>query len=253
MATIIALLEILSIVGIWYFWKKSPNKKGLIASIILLFVFGGLYSTTSRYKADEKSQEESSSSLESSSIKESKKNSSSIVASSKKKEADKKAKSSVSAKSKANPSEVSKNNNSKELLSNSDVKSAIKKYSDQQVKVKKVNGVYTNHNSKDVTVELKGQDVISDKMTAKGFLADTRSVWIAIKKSGDAKNFENVNVSIKYPLQDTAGNSSNEYVMKTSISGSKIQNLNVDNFLAENVPNYADNYWQSNAFPRMDE
>lgn len=242
MANIIALLDVLSAVGIWYFWKKKPNKKGLIASIVLLFVFGGLYSTTNTYKADQESQEESSSSAESSSIKESKKVSSSLAASAKKKQTKKKAESSKAAKSKTQ--------SSKELLSNGDVKKAIYK-SKPNLKVTSVNGMYDDKTSKTVAIELKGQDAVTDKLTTKGFLMDVRSVWFAIKESGDAENFDNVSVSVKFPLEDEAGNSSNSYVVKTDISGFKLNNINVKRFLFKNVPTYADSYWQHNALPKV--
>lgn len=245
MATIIALLEIVSIIGIWFFWKKKPNKKGLIVSIVLLFVFGGLYSTTNTYKADKRSQEASSSSMESSSIKESKKNSSSIAASS-----EKKAKSSITESSKSKSSKTSNKVNSKELLSNNDVKKAIHK-SNPNLKITSINGMYDSKGEKTVAIELKGQDAVTDKLTTEGFLMDIRSVWFAFKESGDAENFDNVNVSVKYPLQDEAGNSSNVYVVKTNISGFKLSNINVKHFLFKNVPAYADSYWQHTALPKI--
>ena len=245
MAIIISLLEILSIVGIWYFWKKKPNKKGLIISIVLLFVFGGLYSTTGKYKADKQAQEASSSSMVSSSVKESKKNSSSVAASS-----EKKAKHSAAEKTNAKSSKASSKATSKSLSSNKDVKKAIQK-SNPNLKITSVNGVYMDPKSKDVAVEIKGQDAVSEKLTTKGFLMDVRSVWFALKESGDSENFENVNVSVKFPMTDEAGNDSNEYVVKTGISGFKINNLNVKRFLFKNVPTYADNYWQYPNLPKV--
>lgn len=246
----IGFIELISIFGIWYFWKKRPNKKGLIVSAILLFVFGGLYSTTNTYKADQKSQEASSSSMEASSIKESKRNSSLIVASSKKKEADKKVKSSITASSKVETSKTSNKTSSKELLSNSDVKKVIHK-SNPNLKVTSVNGMYDSKEEKTVAIELKGQDAVTNKLTTEGFLMDIRSVWFAFKESGDAENFDNVNVSVKFPFRDEAGNSSNVYVVKTNISGFKLSNINVKHFLFKNVPTYADSYWQHTALPEI--
>lgn len=137
------------------------------------------------------------------------------------------------------------------LNSNKSVKSAITEDGDNNLKVKEVNGVYSDSNSKDVAITLKGKENISNKMTVKGFWLDIRTVWINLKKSGDTKNFENVNVSVKYPLQDEAGNTTNEYVVKTNISGEKLSAINTENFLFKNVPNYADSYWQSPALPKI--
>lgn len=249
MGTILAVLEIAAIVGIWYFWKKNPNRKYLILSIILLFVFGGLFSTTNSYKQEAKAQKESSSSVKASTERESKKSSSLAVASSKKKKSSSEKQNSNVSSSESISSKQSSQTKKNGLSTNNQVKAVLKKYGSNDLKVTFVNGQYFDPAAKTVAIELKGSDALTDKMTTKGFLMDIRSVWIALKKSGDANNFENVNVSVKYPLQDTAGNSSNKYVVKTSISGVKIQNLNIENFLFKNVPNYADSYWQSTALP----
>lgn len=241
MYTLLILLSFLSLVGAWYYWKKKPNKKYLIICVVLAFVFGGLSTTTNGYKAEEADEAASSSKVESS-----------RKASSKKEESQKKAKSSSVAASKASSAKKASELKKNGAMSDSDVKKLLKDNGADNLDIKSVTGTYADRNSKDVTIELRGQENVTAKMTAKGFLMDTASVWTALKKSGDAKNFENVNVSIKFPLEDTAGNKSNEWVMKTSLSGDKINNINADNFKSDNVPVYADKYWQSNVFPRLD-
>lgn len=54
MGALLSLIFFASIVGIWYFWKKKPNKTYLISSIIALVLSTFLYSFTSEYKNDEK-------------------------------------------------------------------------------------------------------------------------------------------------------------------------------------------------------
>lgn len=54
MGTLLSLIFFASIVGIWYFWKKTPNKTYLISSIIALVLSTFLYSFTPEYKDDEK-------------------------------------------------------------------------------------------------------------------------------------------------------------------------------------------------------
>lgn len=62
MGTLLSLIFFVSIFGIWYFWKKKPNKTYLISSIIALVLSTFLYSFTPEYKNDEKKRDQESSS-----------------------------------------------------------------------------------------------------------------------------------------------------------------------------------------------
>lgn len=50
MGTLLSLIFFASIFGIWYFWKRKPNKKYLISSIVTLILSTFLFSFTPEYK-----------------------------------------------------------------------------------------------------------------------------------------------------------------------------------------------------------
>lgn len=135
------------------------------------------------------------------------------------------------------------------IQSNKSVKKAIKKYA-KDVKVKSVQGSFIGQDDT-VQITLKGKENLTDKMTVKGMYIDISNVWKALRKT-DLSHMSNIGVSVKYPLQDQAGNSTSSYVIKSDISPDKINAINPDNFLFKNVPTYADNWWQHSALPAVD-
>lgn len=66
MGTILSLIWLASIVCIWYFWRKKPNKKYLLTSVAVLVVSTFLYSLTPEYRADSAKREAESASKASS-------------------------------------------------------------------------------------------------------------------------------------------------------------------------------------------
>lgn len=50
MGTLLSLIFFASIFGIWYFWKRKPNKTYLIFSIVALVLSTFLFSFTPEYK-----------------------------------------------------------------------------------------------------------------------------------------------------------------------------------------------------------
>ncbi len=86
MGTLLSLIFFASIFGIWYFWKRKPNKKYLISSIVALVLSTFLFSFTPEYKQTklEREQERTAeSSKKEKSISESKKLASKIESSKK--------------------------------------------------------------------------------------------------------------------------------------------------------------------------
>lgn len=103
MGTILSLIWVASIVCIWYFWRKKPNKKYLLTSVAVLVVSTFLYSLTPEYRADSAKREaESASKASSKSI--SKKEASESIS---RAEADKKEKNTAKAKSSSKKDDVS--------------------------------------------------------------------------------------------------------------------------------------------------
>lgn len=95
MGTILSLIWVASIVCIWYFWRKKPNKKYLLTSVAVLVASTFLYSLTPEYRTDSAKREtESASKASSKSI--SKKEASESISHA---EADKKEKNTAKAKS----------------------------------------------------------------------------------------------------------------------------------------------------------
>lgn len=95
MGTILSLIWVASIVCIWYFWRKKPNKKYLLTSVAVLVASTFLYSLTPEYRTDSAKREaESASKASSKSI--SKKEASESIS---RAEADKKEKNTAKAKS----------------------------------------------------------------------------------------------------------------------------------------------------------
>lgn len=104
MGTILSLIWVASIVCIWYFWRKKPNKKYLLTSVAVLVVSTFLYSLTPEYRADSAKREaESASKASSKSI--SKKEASESIS---RAEADKKEKNTAKAKSSSKKSKDTK-------------------------------------------------------------------------------------------------------------------------------------------------
>lgn len=62
MGTLLSLICVGSIVSIWYFWRKKPDKKYLIISVVALITSSFLYSLTPEYKKDLAKKEAESSS-----------------------------------------------------------------------------------------------------------------------------------------------------------------------------------------------
>ncbi len=104
MGTILSLIWLASIVCIWYFWRKKPDKKYLLTSVAVLVVSTFLYSLTPEYRADSAKREaESASKASSKSI--SKKEASESIS---RAEADKKEKNTAKAKSSSKKSKDTK-------------------------------------------------------------------------------------------------------------------------------------------------
>lgn len=134
-------------------------------------------------------------------------------------------------------------------LSNDSIQSTIES-ADYGIDVESVNGSYTDADST-VQIVLNGRELASNKQAERAMLMDISTVWKTVKDNFDYSKISNIGVSVKYPLKDEGGNTSSEYVIKSDISGSKLDQLNSDGFNYKNVPNFATNWWQSEALPKL--
>lgn len=132
---------------------------------------------------------------------------------------------------------------------NEGIQSAISD-KDANVQVTSVNGSYTDSEST-TQIELKGRELLSDKQTEKGMLMDIATVWKAIASTYSPNAFENVGVSVTYPLKDKSGSVTDSYVIKSDLTGAKFAQLDPDGFNWQNVPSFATSWWQSDALPDL--
>ncbi|WP_413476721.1 lipoprotein [Latilactobacillus fuchuensis] len=134
-------------------------------------------------------------------------------------------------------------------LSNDSIRSTIES-ADSGIDVESVNGSYTDADST-AQIVLNGRELASNKQAERAMLMDISTVWKTVKDNFDYLKISNIGVSVKYPLKDEGGNTSSEYVIKSDISGNKLDQLNSDGFNYKNVPNFATNWWQSEALPKL--
>ncbi|WP_300562792.1 hypothetical protein [Companilactobacillus sp.] len=134
-------------------------------------------------------------------------------------------------------------------LSNDSIQSTIES-ADSGIDVESVNGSYTDTDST-VQIVLNGRELASNKQAERAMLMDISTIWKTMKDNFDYSKISNIAVSVKYPLKDEGGNTSSEYVIKSDISGNKLDQLNSDGFNYKNVPNFATNWWQSEALPKL--
>lgn len=135
------------------------------------------------------------------------------------------------------------------LPSNDTIESAITEQN-SNLDIESINGSYTDTDST-VQITLNGRELLTKKQTEKGMLMDISDVWKAIKKNTDYSKFSNIGVSVKYPLVDESGKSEPEFVIKSDMTGTKLELLNTDSFDWNNVPTFATSWWQSPALPEL--
>lgn len=157
------------------------------------------------------------------------------------------AKNSDSSENKKETSSESKESTSE--LSNDSIKNAISN-KDSGIDIESVNGSYTNSDST-VQITLNGRELLSNKQTEKGMLMDISTIWKVMKDNFDYSKFSNIGVSIRYPLASDGGSSTDEFVIKSDVSGTKLDQLDSDDFLFKNVPAFATSWWQSEALPDL--
>lgn len=86
-------------------------------------------------------------------------------------------------------------------------------------------------------------DNLSDKMTVKGMYLDIFNILKKIQPNIDT----NVDFNVVYPLVDKYGNSEDEIVIKATFTEETIKKINFDNALFDDIPDMADEWWNSPA------
>ncbi|GEM_PF-7047950 len=98
-----------------------------------------------------------------------------------------------------------------------------------------------------VQVEYKGKENLSNDMTAKGMKMAVLEAVYAIK--GLDMDISDVGISVKYPLTDKAGNTTDEYVIKSDFDKETIDSLAEDKHAIDldNLPDLAKSWWEHDA------
>ena len=102
--------------------------------------------------------------------------------------------------------------------------------------------VYTP-GTNNLRIEFKESMNLTGKMTVKAMWLDITNTLHKIKDS----EVPNVNVDfiVNYDQEDKYGNMETVKVMSASFTTDTIEKINFDNFLKENIPDVADDYWQA--------
>lgn len=94
-----------------------------------------------------------------------------------------------------------------------------------------------------INVTVKLPDGFSDKGDVNSFLNYSSSYLKGIKDL----NYRAVFIGAEAQLQDKYGKVRTEYVVKMELDKTEVDKINFDNFLPENLPSIAREYWTSNA------
>lgn len=121
------------------------------------------------------------------------------------------------------------------------VEKALKKNS--KAEFVKMNGQFVQE-PYSVQVEYKGKENLSNGMTTKGMKMAVLEAVYEIK--GLKMNISDVGISIKYPLTDKLGNTTDEYVIKSDFDKETIDKLNDDKYAIDldNLPDIAKSWWE---------
>lgn len=135
--------------------------------------------------------------------------------------------------------EVEKVETKEELSSEEVMKKAIKEVIGEE-NFQEFNYVPENNFS---LIKFRGADNLSDKMTVKGMYLDMFNILKKLQPNIDT----NIDFNVVYPLVDKYGNSEDEIVIKATFTEETIKKINFDNALFDDIPDMADEWWNSPA------
>lgn len=130
------------------------------------------------------------------------------------------------------------------------VKSAVHKAFGKENDFNKKDSILELNYNKDlgyILVRVYGSDNFSSNMIKKGMWMDVES---SLKKLKEEKDIQTIEFNIVFPMEDQYGNSSDDNVMKLSLSRETLDKINWANFDYNNLPNVADEYWEHPAFSK---
>ncbi|MMZ49335.1 hypothetical protein D1872_110290 [compost metagenome] len=98
-----------------------------------------------------------------------------------------------------------------------------------------------------VLIKLNAKDNLTSNMIKKSIWIDTKKLLEQISK---IQEVEECVFFWHFPLVDQHGNEKDEMIMKIGFTQPTLNKINWDNFVHNNIPNVADQYWQHPAVPK---
>lgn len=96
-----------------------------------------------------------------------------------------------------------------------------------------------NHDDKYVLIKAKGTENLTNKMVVQGMLLDIET---CLKQLKELKKVD-IDFNIVYSMVDAKGNVSDDIVIKATYTWSNRSEINFDNFITDNIPVIADEWW----------
>lgn len=93
-------------------------------------------------------------------------------------------------------------------------------------------------------ITFKGTDSLTTNLIVEAAYLDIKDILISIKPIIDT----DVRICVTFPIVDVYGNSNEEMVIKANYTLSTIQKINIENFVSDNVPVIADEWWNNELF-----
>jgi hypothetical protein len=100
---------------------------------------------------------------------------------------------------------------------------------------------YADYNSF-VLIKPKGAENLTNEMTVKGMFTDMSDTLRELAGIEEIKNFS-VGFNVVYSMVDEYGNTSDDIVIKATFTPETRDKINWDNFLFEDIPSVADEWW----------
>ncbi|SCN38280.1 Protein of unknown function [Bacillus cytotoxicus] len=128
----------------------------------------------------------------------------------------------------------------------------VKKVVNKKFDKKNVESIQINDNAgtddpndKIVLVTAEGKENLTNNMTKKGMWMDTVDI---LKNLSNEKEISEIVFFYTFPMVDPYGNKKKDTVMKITLNRETLDKINFDNFLFDNLPKIADQYWEHPAF-----
>lgn len=149
-----------------------------------------------------------------------------------------------------------KENNTKQSLpidlTSQNYKDEITKDAGSNVKFESIRISDDDVGTKVAVISFTLKSAITEKMAVRGILMEMTDILKTTKQKFDYSKISNIEIFAKLPMTDTGGNTNNEIVATSKISGQRLTDLNIKNFDSTKIPVFVNEYWQSDSLPTVD-